>query len=69
MVRGAGAVLQPCEPLLQVALESGVIRLPAHAVVAAARGDVAADFLDMPQHRELVIRPPPYRPRGGGGEC
>jgi hypothetical protein len=69
VVRGAGAVLQPLEPFLLIAFQPAVIGLPAHAVVAAARGDVPADFLNMPQHRELVIRPPLDRPLSRSGEC
>ncbi len=44
------------EALDLVAFELRVIRLSAHAVIPATRRDIAADFLDMPQHRQLVIR-------------
>jgi hypothetical protein len=52
---GRWAVLQPFEPLGLVAFEPLVIRLPAHAVVAEARRDVAAGSLDVTQGGELVI--------------
>jgi len=52
----AGAIPEPLDALFLVSFQPPVIRLAADAVIAAGCCDVAADFLDVPQHSELVIR-------------
>jgi hypothetical protein len=63
-MRGTGPVLQTVDAFFLVALQPAVINLPADAVVATRRCDVTADFLDMPQHGELVFCPTLELPLG-----
>lgn len=51
----AGAIPKAFHAFGVLAFQPAVMRPSADAVVAAGRRDVAADFLDMPQHGELVF--------------
>ena len=54
----AGAIPEPFDAPSLVASEPVVVGLAADVVIAAGYCDFADDFLDVPQHGQLVLRAP-----------
>ena len=56
-MRPLRSVLQPVESVGFVAAQPAVVALPANPLVTTGRRHIAADLLDMPQHRQLALGP------------
>ena len=55
-------------PFSVEAFQPAIVGLAADAVIPAGGRDTTADFLDVPQHRQLVLRAPLELPLGRCGD-